>query len=125
MVIISNQRCLGKAYLDRIQLESPACCVPVIDDKIFLLLKPSGYLPYAPATQTIAWFEKSQRDIYGTSNAPPPRSFFSSWSTQKSGGPAQSSTPTPTAARPAVERKSGTSDHGDLTHSKTLILYHS
>lgn len=48
------------AGTNMIQLESPACCVPVIDNKIFLLLKPSGYFPYAPATQSIAWFEKSQ-----------------------------------------------------------------
>mmetsp|Transcript_16582 Transcript_16582/g.24947 ORF Transcript_16582/g.24947 Transcript_16582/m.24947 type:complete len:537 (-) Transcript_16582:176-1786(-) len=81
-----------------IHLESPACCVPVIDGKIFLLLKPSSYFPYAPAEQTVAWFEKSQRDVYGTSTSVASRfrqSFFHQSSRGKSDKSTQGSRASP------------------------------
>lgn len=43
-----------------ILLESPSCCVPVINNTIYLILKASGYLTYTPVEQSISWFEKSQ-----------------------------------------------------------------
>ena len=43
-----------------ILLESPSCCVPVINDNIYLILKECGYLTYTPVDQSISWFEKSQ-----------------------------------------------------------------
>lgn len=43
-----------------ILLESPTCCVPVINNTIYLILKPSGHMTYTPPHQSITWFEKSQ-----------------------------------------------------------------
>lgn len=51
-----------------ILLESPTCCVPVVNNSIFLVLQSCAYFPYAPAEHSISWFEKSQRDIYGSSS---------------------------------------------------------
>lgn len=50
-----------------IHLQSPASCVPVLDGLIYLYLQPSGAMPFAPLEQSIAYFEKSQREIYGSS----------------------------------------------------------
>ena len=47
-----------------ILLESPTCCVPVINNTIFLILKVCGYLTYTPVHQSISWFEKSQVSKY-------------------------------------------------------------
>jgi hypothetical protein len=54
-------------------LESPASCVPVINGSIYLVLKSSGFFPFTPNEQALAYFEKSQRDIYGTSTMPQAR----------------------------------------------------
>jgi hypothetical protein len=43
-----------------ILLESPSCCVPVINNTIYLILKVTDHLPYTPVDQSISWFEKSQ-----------------------------------------------------------------
>lgn len=43
-----------------IHLESPTCCVPVINNTIYLILRVCAFLTYSPVDQSISWFEKSQ-----------------------------------------------------------------
>jgi hypothetical protein len=50
-------------------LASPASCVPVINQTIYLYLTPSAAaFPFTPIEQAIAFYDKSSREIYGTSS---------------------------------------------------------
>jgi hypothetical protein len=83
-------------------LSSAASCVPVINQTIYLYLTPSAApLPFTPIEQALAFYDKSSREIYGTSSTISSGRPVSSSLKRRAEGKGKSADDRPTVSRPS------------------------